>query len=169
MGKNYLNKCQSIANTTDLTLRQMLDTSTRLVSEQDEISNLETIGLENHLWKYLSLIGDERVINLQRTKVYVFSDSVLCLGKIFENPQSNDAWEQRLGWLKSSSKYRHFDRIDCEPVESEWNIFPGFNTLQFSEEVKSLLLRLDETPENFTGRSSIHVDVQRHLLWTKRQ
>ena len=30
--------------------------------------------------------------------------------------------------------------------------FPGFNTLQLSEEVKSLLLRLGETPENFTGR-----------------
>ena len=72
----------------------------------------------------MSLIGDERVINLQRTKVYVFSDSVLCLGKIFENPQSNDAWEQRLGWLESSSKYRNFDRIDGEPMDFEWNIFP---------------------------------------------
>ena len=30
--------------------------------------------------------------------------------------------------------------------------FPGFNTLQLSEEVKSLLLRLGETPEHFTGR-----------------
>ena len=98
MGKNYLDNCHSIA---------------KLVSEQsDEISGLEAIGCENHSWKYLSLIGDERVINLQRTKVYVFSDSVLCLGKIHENPQSNDAWEQRLGWLKSSSKYRNFDRID---------------------------------------------------------
>ena len=37
-------------------------------------------------------------------------------------------------------------------MEFEWNIFPGFNTLQLSEEVKRLLLRLDETPENFTGR-----------------
>ena len=35
MGKNYLNNCQSIANTTDLTLKQMFDISTRLVSEQD--------------------------------------------------------------------------------------------------------------------------------------
>ena len=67
MGKNYLNNCQSIANTTDLTLKQMFDISTRLVSEQDDISGLETIGWENHSWKYLSLIGDERVINLQRT------------------------------------------------------------------------------------------------------
>ena len=48
---------------------------------------------------YLSLIVDERVINLQRTKVYVFSDSVLCLGKIYKNPQSNGAWEDRLGWF----------------------------------------------------------------------
>ena len=30
--------------------------------------------------------------------------------------------------------------------------FPGFNTLQLSDEVKSLLLKLGETPENFTGR-----------------
>ena len=37
-------------------------------------------------------------------------------------------------------------------MEFEWDIFPGFNTLQLSQEVKSLLLRLNETPENFTGR-----------------
>ena len=37
-------------------------------------------------------------------------------------------------------------------MEFEWNIFPGYNTLQLNEEVKSLLLRLHETPENFTGR-----------------
>ena len=60
----------------------MFDISTRLMSEQDEISGLETIGWENHSCIYLSLIGDEKVINLQRTKVYVFSDSALCLGKI---------------------------------------------------------------------------------------
>ena len=87
MGKNYLNNCQSIVNTTNLTLKQMFDILTRLVSEQDEISGLETNGWETHSWKYLSLIGDERVVNLQRTKVYVFSDSVLCLGKNLENPE----------------------------------------------------------------------------------
>ena len=113
---------------------------------------METIAWENHSWKYMSMIGDERVINLQRTKVYVFSDSVLCLGKIFENTESNDAWEERLGWFKSSQVYRNFDRIDGEPMGFEWNIFPGFNTLQLSEEVKSVLYRLGETPENFTGR-----------------
>ena len=64
MGKNYLDNCHSNTNTKDRTLKQMFDISTRLVSEQDEISGLETIGWENHSWKYMSLIGDERVINL---------------------------------------------------------------------------------------------------------
>ena len=72
MGKVYLNKCQSITNTTDLTLKQMFDKSTRFVFEQDEISGLETICWEKHSRKYQSLIGYAIVINLQRTKVYVF-------------------------------------------------------------------------------------------------
>ena len=122
MGKNYLDNCHSIKNRKDLTLKQMFDISARSVSEQDEISGLETIGWENHSWTYLSLIGEERVINLQRTKVYVFSDSVLCLGKIYENPQSNGAWGQRLVWFKTSPVYRNFDRLDGEPMEFEWNI-----------------------------------------------
>ena len=119
------------------------------MSEQDEISGLETIGWENHSWKFLSFIGEERIINLQRTKVYVFSDSVLCLGKIQENPQSNDAWEQRLEWFKTTPEYRTLDRFDGEPMDFEWNILPGFNTLQLNDEVKCLLLRL---AENLTGR-----------------
>ena len=88
----------------------------------------------------------------------------------FRKSEFDDAWEQRLGWMKSSQNYRNFDdRIDGEPMEFEWNIFPGFNTLQLSEEVKSLLYRLGETPENFTGKNAIYVDVQRHFLWNKRQ
>ena len=103
----------------------MFDISTKLVSEQDEISGLETTGWGNHSWKYLSLIGDERIINLRRTKVYVFSDSVFCLGKILENTQSNDAWEQRLGWLKK--KFFKIQKTLTESMVSQWNssgLFP---------------------------------------------
>ena len=128
---------------------------------------METNGWENSPWKYLSLIGDEQVVSLQRTKVYVFSDSVLCLGKIHENHQSNDAWEQRLEWFKTSQEYRNLDRIDSEPMEFEWNIFPGFNTLQLSQEVKELLLRFYETPRNFTGRI-LFVSMFNDISWGSR-
>ena len=67
-------------------MKQMFDISAKLVSEQDEIFGVKTIGWEHSSWKYLSLIGDEQIISLQRTRVYVFSDSVLSLGKMNEKP-----------------------------------------------------------------------------------
>ena len=152
MGKNFQNNRNAIVNTADLTPNQKFDISAKLVSEQEKISGLETIGCENHSWKFLSLIGDERIINLQRTKVYVFSDSVLCLGRIHQNLESNKAWEERIGWITSSQSYRDFDGIAGEPTKFEWNIFPGFDTLQLCDKVKSLLSRLGETPEKFPGR-----------------
>ena len=117
MGKNYLDNWRSITNTKDLTMKQMFDISAKLVSEQDEISGLETIGWENHSWKYLSLIEDERVINLQRTKVYVFSDFVLCLGKIFENP--NRTMHGKKDW--DGSKHLRFTETLTESTVSQWN------------------------------------------------
>ena len=81
MGKNFMDNENSIKNSTDLTLKKMFDISEKLVSEQEQINNVDKIFWKNHSWKQLSLIGDETVINLQRAKVYVFSDSVLCLGR----------------------------------------------------------------------------------------
>ena len=47
---------------------------------------------------------------------------------------------------------RDYDGIDGEPTEFEWNIFPGFTTLQFCGKINDLLSDLGETPEIFTGR-----------------
>ena len=151
MGKNFQDNQNSIVNTTDLTLKQMFDISAKSVGEQDEISNVDTIRWEKHSWKYLSLIGDERNINLQRAKVFVFSASVLCLGKIHQHPNAKKSWKDRIEWITTSQSYRDYDGISGEPTEFEWNIFPGFTTLQLHGKVTDLLVRLVETPD-FTGR-----------------
>ena len=49
-------------------------------------------------------------------------------------------------------KATEIDGINGEPTELEWNIFPGFTTLQLCGKVTDLLSRLGETPETFTGR-----------------
>ena len=151
-GSIFQDNQNSIVNTADLTLEQMFDISAKLVGEQDEISNVDTIHWEKHSWKYLSLIGDEAIINLQRAKVYVFSDSVLCLGRVHQHPKANDSWKDRIEWITTSQSYRDYDGISGEPTEIEWNIFQGFTTLQLYGKVTDLLSRLGETPETFTGR-----------------
>ena len=107
---------------------------------------------KNHSWKQLSLIGDETVINLQRTEVYVFSDSVLYIRKVHQYPESNEAWKKRIEWIINEKSCRDYDGINGEPTEFEWNIFPGFTTLQLCGKVTDLLSRLGEEPETFTGR-----------------
>ena len=130
----------------------MFDITVKLVSEQEEIDNADKIHWERHSWKQLSLIGDKIVINLQRVKVYVFSDSVLCLGKIHQHPESNEAWKKKIEWITTDRSYRDYDGINGEPTEFKWNIFPGFTTLQLCGRVTDLLSRLGEAPETFTGR-----------------
>ena len=124
MGKKYSDNLHSIKSTeNNLTLKQMFDISGKLIVGQSaEIYGVKTMNWENSSWKYLSLIGDEEVINLSHAKVYVFSDSVLCLGKVNQNPTSNTVWEEKLSWFKDSPQYKTLDTIDCEPMEFEWNI-----------------------------------------------
>ena len=125
-------------------MKHMFDMSEKLITEQsDEIYGISTINWDLSSWEYLSLVGDEQVISLLHKEVYVFSDSVLYFGKMNENRQSNYAWGRQIDVVH---------RIDGEPMEFEWNIFPGFTTLQLCHKVQELLSRLSVTPENFTRR-----------------
>ena len=152
MGKNLSTIQNFNMNFEDLTLKQMFDVTVQLVNDQEEIHGLDKIHWEKNSWRRLSLIGDKTVINLQSAKVYVFSDSVLCLGRILQHPDSNEAWKNRIAGVKAEKSYRDIDGINGEPTEFEWNIFPGFTTLQLCGKINDLLSDLGQTPETFTGR-----------------
>ena len=78
-------------------LKQMFEISEQLILEQsDGIYGVTPINWEDSSCKHLSLVSDEEVISLSHAKVYVFSDSVLCLGKMNQNPQANSVWEDKL-------------------------------------------------------------------------
>ena len=112
MGK-YFSTIQSVVkNCEDLTLKQMFDVTAQLVKNQDEINGLDKIQWEKYSWTRLSLIGDDTVINLQSTKVYVFSDSVLCFGRVLQHPDSNEAWKNRITGIQSGKSDRDYDVVN---------------------------------------------------------
>ena len=84
-----------------------------------------------------------------------------------ENPQSNYAWEDRLTWFKSSPECRALDKIDGEPMEFEWNVFPRFTTLQLVREVQELLSKLSVQLEIFTGRI-IFMSMFNDISWRSK-
>ena len=139
MGKNFSTIQSVVKNHESLTSKQMFDVTAQLVNNQEEINDLDKILWGKNSWTRLSLIDDEIVINLQRTKVYVFSDSVLCLGRVLQHPESNEAWKNRVAGIQSVRSYRDYDAINEESTEFEWNIFPGFTTLQLCDKIGDLL------------------------------
>ena len=159
MGKNFSTVQSSVKNFEELTLKQMFDVTAQLVSNQEEINGLDKIQWENS-WKHLSLIGDEIVMNLQRTEVYVFSDSVLCFGRVLQHSDSNEAWKNRVTGIQSRKSYRDYDVFNGESTEFEWNIFPGFTTLQLSGKIKDLLSELGKNTRKSHKKNSIDVNVQ---------
>ena len=48
--------------------------------------------------------------------------------------------------------YRDFEDVKGESTEFEWNIFPGFTSLQLCDKISDVLSYLGQSPETFTGR-----------------
>ena len=152
MGKNFSTMQNVVKNQESLTLKQMFDVTAQIVHNEEEITGLDKILYQKNSWTQLSLINDSVIINLQSTKVYVFSDSVLCLGKVLQHPECNEAWKNRVAGVRAERSYRDYDAVSGESTEFEWNIFPGFTSLQLCDKISNLLSSLGQTPETFTGR-----------------
>ena len=145
MGKNFSTIQSFIENYEDLTLKQMFDVTAQLVNDQEEIHGLDKIQWEEDSWKRLSLIGDETVIKS-------LSSRILCCAS---GGSFNILIPTKLGKTElqeSDKSYRDYDAINGESTEFEWNIFPGFTTLQLCGKINDLLSDLGQTPETFTGR-----------------
>ena len=121
----------------------MFDISEKLITEQSgEIFGVSQINWEDSPWRQLSLVNDEEVISLSHAKVYVFSDSVLCLGKVNQKPSIKYCLGGTVSWFKDSPQSTTLDTLDGEPMEFEWNIFPGFTTLQLVDKVQEFMNKM---------------------------
>ena len=152
MGKSYSTMQNVVQNEEKITLKQMFDITAQTIHNDEEIYCLDKIEYQRNTWTQLSLINDPVVIGLQSAKVYVFSDSVLCLGKVLQHPECNEAWKNRVAGVRAERNYRDFEDVKGESAEFEWNIFPGFTTLQLCDKISDLPSSLGQSPEAFTGR-----------------
>ena len=152
MGKNYSTMQNVVQNEENLTLKQMFNITAQTIQNEEEIYCLDKVVYQKNSWTQLSLINDHVIISLQSPKVYVFSDSVLCLGKVLQHPECNEAWKNRVAGVRAERNYRDFEDVKGESTEFEWNIFPGFTSLQLCDKISNLLSSLGQSPETFTGR-----------------
>ena len=79
MGKNYSENVHPVKNTGNhLTLKQMFDTSEKLiVGQSDEIFGVTPINWEDSSWKHVSLVKNEEVIS--RMQKFSYSQILCCV------------------------------------------------------------------------------------------
>ena len=152
MGKNYSTMQNVVQNEENLTLKQMFNITAQTIHNEEEIYCLDKVVYQKNSWTQLSLINDPVIISLQSKKVYVFSDSVLCLGKVLQHLECNEAWKNRVAGVRAERNYSDFEDVKGDSTEFEWNIFPGFTSLHLCDRTSNLLSSLGQSPETFTGR-----------------
>ena len=129
--------------------RRICELSEVFCPKTPDIVGLKIIEYEDTTWRSISLLR-ERVYQVTIAKVYVFSDSVLCMGEMGGDP--NAAWMNKIKWYLENNHFKELNRIDGIQTEFEWKIPPGFTTIGILEEIQKFMKSIQCEPEHFTDR-----------------
>ena len=158
LGNDYLENLHSTKNQSQRTMKQLFEVTRKLVSEQTEIQGVSLTDWQEKSWKRTTLLND-RAVQLSTAKAYVFSESVLCMGRIPDTPAS--AWREKVDWFMNSPQCRG----------SRWNSsgqnFPGFTTLQFLADIQNMMTETQCEPEQFQGRI-IFMSMYNYVVWRQK-
>ena len=116
---------------------------------QTENAGRSLINFQDLRWMSTSLLHS-RACQYTTAKVCVFFDSVLCLGEMGDDPV--ESWKSKIHWYSDNNYFKDLNRIDGQPTEFEWKIFPGLATVGIFNQIQQMMRELQCEPENFTGR-----------------
>ena len=156
LGKDYTENLRSTKNQPLKSLKQLFLVTERLITDQTEITGLTTIDWQQPIWRETTLLTD-RAVHFAAAETFVFSDSVLCLRGISDEPV--EAWE-----FLEARYLEDVDRIDGGQMEFELKIFPVFTKLGMLDEVQKMMTESTCEPEQFKGRlifMSMYNDIDR--------
>ena len=149
-------------NDTNLSfVKNSLWKTNRAVSGQTETTGISLIIFQVLRWVSSSSLHS-RAYQCATARVYVFSESLLCLGNV-----GNDlveSWKKQIQWYSENDYFSELNRIDGQLVEFEWKIFPGFITVGILNEIQQVMGKLQCEPENFTGRI-IFMSMFNDIVW----
>ena len=105
--------------------------SRMMIEGNSEIKNVFSADVASSQWENSVLLNCQ-AIKWTKTRVYVCSDSVLCLGKQHGPRRCNKRWNDQVSPLKMCHTFSVLQELDGEPIDFEWKIFPGAKALGYS-------------------------------------
>ena len=119
LGKDYDVNLRSVQSSSWRTTGQLFGDTAKLISGQTETTGISLMNFQDLRWVSTNLLH-RRAYQFPTAKVYVFSDSVLCLGKMGDNPV--ESWKKQIQWYSDNNDFSELNRIDGQPMEFEWKI-----------------------------------------------
>ena len=106
LGPNYLANLEVYKNTNFEEIQSLFTITQKLTLEHsEEILNVRPIESASPSWTR-STLSHEQVIQWIKAKVRVYSDSVLCLGKMNESKDATTRWEGQVADFQMSASYK---------------------------------------------------------------
>ena len=108
---------------------------------RSDVNQIERASLEFHNMPISGQWYLEQVFKKMRHKLHlaeeapVYTDSVLCFGKMQDHSGANQRWHAHLEEFQQSNSYRELCGMDGEPIDFEWNIFPRLISLQIIQKI----------------------------------
>ena len=127
------------------------------------IFGVSQINWDDSPWKQLSLVNDKEVISLSNAKVYVFSDSVLCFGKMNENPQSYFLGRQ-VDVVQKFITMHSFGHNWWWAIGIRVEYFPRIRYVAALRQSQKFTVKIECRTWKIHWTDHLHVGVQRHLM-----
>ena len=102
-------------------------------------------------WTRSTLLSD-RAVKWITVQVHLYSDSVLCLGKIHDPGEAIEQCKGQVATFQVDNSFSELLGLDGEPIEFEWRIYPGFTALQILHKIQNDLEGAHIEPEEFSDR-----------------
>ena len=157
LGKDNEANFRYVKNHLWKTVGQLFRETEKPVGGQTETTGINLINFQDLKWMSTSLLHS-RAYQYSTAKAHVFSDSVL-LG---DDPV--ESWRSKIQWYSGNNYFKDLNRIDGQPMEFEWKIFPGFTTVGILNQIQQMMGELQCDPENFTGRI-IFMSIFNDIVW----
>ena len=149
LGKDYEVNLRYVRDHLWKTAEQLFNETKKLVSGQTETAGISLISFQDFRLVSTSLLHS-RAYQYSTAKAYAFSDSVLCLGKMGDDPV--ESWKSKNQMYSDNNYFEELNRIDGQPMEFEWKIVPGLTAMRILNQIQQMMAELLCDPENFTGR-----------------
>ena len=112
------------------------------------------------MWVRMTTDHRDQVKKWSKTKVRVYSDSVLCLGRMISSrEEAKEKWSIQVGQFKMYSVVKEFYEIDGEAIEFEWKI--SQNNITYLMRDPEILTMSERWIRTILWQDHIHVNVQR--------